>query len=130
MIPKDFKLKTFNFKLTKYLICLGIPTFDQASDLIRYMGYSNSLFIQWECIGTPTTTPTTSTTTYSLPYCATYTLPTGSCPLTNSPYEPTFLTNSTTTSFNYPIYETGVCQFGKIVLNCPINTVIHIYAGK
>jgi hypothetical protein len=70
----------------------------------------------------PTTTPVT------LPYCSAS--PVGACPPSYSPYEPLFLSNSTVTNFNYPIYEQIVCYGGRLALVCPANLVIHIYSGK
>jgi hypothetical protein len=69
----------------------------------------------------PTTTPLT------LPYCSAS--PVGACPPSYSPYEPLFLSNSTVTNFNYPIYEQIVCYGGRLALVCPANSVIHIYSG-
>jgi hypothetical protein len=63
-----------------------------------------------------------------LPYCTAGLTPNGNCS-TGSPYEPTFLTNSTQSSFGYPIYELAVCNAGKTILLCPNQLVIHIYSA-
>lgn len=93
------------------------------------------LLVQWQCISTTTTTTTSTTTTTkstSSNSCANTTISlNGKCPDTNSfsPYEPTYLTNSTSTSFGYPIYQEIVCENSVIVLKCPTNLVLHIYAA-
>ncbi len=81
------------------------------SFLKRCQGYSNSLFVQWECLS-PVVTATQTTTTSSLPYCTTDVEITGSCSSSNSPYEPRFLSKSTDTFFEYPISQSIVCESG------------------
>ena len=87
------------------------------------------LYVQWQCLAssvkTQKTINTNSTTNCStlLPY-----IPNGKCP-NGSPYEPTFLTTSAMTHFEYPIYEQEACQGGKIVLVCSHGLVISIYAA-
>ena len=88
--------------------------------------------MQWKC-RTPaaaTTTTTTSSTSPSLPFCKNLQV-NGSCPssLSFSPYMPLFLTNSTQTSFSYPIYQQTVCQSSRALIACPASLVIHVYAA-
>lgn len=91
-------------------------------------GYSNILYVQWECVSSTATTAQMQISTAStLPYCDLKIIPSGKCP-TSNPYVPAFLTDSTQKSFGYPISEIIACA-GKIVLNCPTNTVIHIYSA-
>ena len=108
----------------------GNPTFEIASDFTLVCSqYSNSLFVQWECVASSDLTTTTSTaTTPSLPFCPEN--PTGDGKELGSPIEPMFLTNSTMTSFDYPIYEQVICNGAKMAILCPANLVIHIYSGK
>lgn len=77
-----------------------------------------------------TTSTTTAATTTSLPYCANG-LVTGTCKDTSSfsPYVPKSLTNSTQLYFDYPIYQQTVCQNSRILIHCPSDLVIHIYAA-
>lgn len=91
------------------------------------------LYVQWTCgsssqtlstVATPTTTSSTGKT------CGNLTKIIDSCPDTSfSPYEPSFLTNSTVTFFGYPIYQEIACEGSTIALKCPTNMVLHIYAG-
>ena len=53
-----------------------------------------------------------------------------SCQTSHSPHEPIFLTNSTSSIFEYPIYESIAYQSGRISIICPINLVIHIHSGR
>jgi hypothetical protein len=108
----------------------GNPTFEIASDFTLVCSqYSNSLFVQWECVASSDLTTTVPTTTVpSLPYCPEN--PSGTCQAElGSPIEPEFLTNSTLTSYDYPIYEQVICNGAKMAILCPANLVIHIYSG-
>jgi hypothetical protein len=54
----------------------------------------------------------------------------GTCPsATFSPYVPTYSTNSTSTSFQYPIYLQTVCQNSRMIIACPTDQVIHIFSA-
>ena len=54
----------------------------------------------------------------------------GTCPdSTFSPFEPQLLENSTMTFYGYPIYQEIACESSIIVLKCPLDLVLHIYAG-
>ncbi len=94
-------------------------------------------FVQWECLNKNSImrmAKNTNNTQKSAVYCknrsstiAPY-LPHGKCPIV-SPHEPTFLTTSATTSFEYSVYELVTCQGGNVVLLCPQGLVINIYAA-
>lgn len=47
----------------------------------------------------------------------------------SSPYEPSFLSNSTLLYFGYPIFEQVMCQNSRLILVCPTSLVVHIYAA-
>lgn len=52
------------------------------------------------------------------------------CPPVDVEYEPDYLSNITkATYFDYPIYQQIICNTGKIVLLCPANLYLHIYAA-
>lgn len=96
-------------------------------------GFSKLLYVQYKCVSpttlTTTTTSTFPSTTTTLPYCASYVTPTGSCSsIASSPYTPTFVT-ANQTSFNYPVMQQVVCLGSSVDLVCPANTVIHIYSA-
>jgi hypothetical protein len=100
-------------------------------------GYAKILLVQWECIDESLVhhvgaqnellfaSPNDGESP-RLPLCeldqAIY------CPET-SPYVPKFLSNSTSHSIGYPIFEHILCSSGKLVLACPSNLVIHIYGA-
>lgn len=44
-------------------------------------------------------------------------------------YEPVFLTNSTQAYLGYPISQQIVCQNSRLIILCPLDLVIHIYAA-
>jgi hypothetical protein len=100
--------------------------------------YTNSLFIQWECVirGQATTTTTISaaltsqTGSVDLPPCRSNAV-IGACPssLSFSSYVPQPLSNSTQTSFQYPILTQTVCQNSRMIIACPENMVIHVYSA-
>ncbi|CAF0770156.1 unnamed protein product [Brachionus calyciflorus] len=92
-------------------------------------GYLNMLLIQWECVSTQVTTEAPQTTKSTLPICNSTPSINGTCDTSYSPYVPQALNNSTKTYFSYPIYQQIVCQGSTLILVCPADTVIHIYAG-
>ncbi len=55
-------------------------------------------------------------------------IPNDTCP-TDSAIVPSFLSDSSVTSFSYPIYQQVACQGAKLDLVCQSNTLIHIYAA-
>lgn len=99
-------------------------------------GYPNMLLVQWQCSSTTSTTTVTTTqvittASNSLFQCNNTFIASGQCPdmTTFSPFEPNFLQNSTITSFGFPIFQEIICQNSIVVLKCPTNFVIHIYAA-
>lgn len=90
------------------------------------------LFVQWTCSTSSqiTTNMAASTATNTIQNCTNIININGSCPdSTFSPYEPKLLKNSTATFFSYPIYQEIACEGSTIVLKCPIDLVLYIYAG-
>jgi len=110
----------------------GDPSFLENGFSDSCPGYSNMLFIQWECltpsIDVETTQSNIPTTISSLPECDSYEAPDGECP-THFPRMPSFLQNSSESSFGYPIYQQINCNSVRTVLVCPDYTVIHIYSA-
>lgn len=96
-------------------------------------GFNSSLFIQWECVAAQQAPTTTNMAlARQIPECdLNYTQRlNGSCVSSAwSPFEPTFLLSSTQTYFGYPIYEQTACQGNKLLLACPPNMLIHVYAA-
>jgi hypothetical protein len=114
----------------------GTNGFDTDAGFVNVCpGFTSSLFIQWQCLSPPQTTITITSATNSPPLpptCPTnYTLPSeNQCSTTiSSPYEPLFLTNSTLTYFGYPIFQQLVCQGSLLIILCPLDLLIHIYAA-
>jgi hypothetical protein len=91
------------------------------------------LLIQYECVTSLTTTTSTTTTTLQttatttlINYCpTTEATPVGTCS-TTSQVTPQFITTSTSTYFEYQIFEQIVCSSGVLFIRCPTNLVIHI----
>ena len=79
---------------------------------------------------TTTQSTSTSTTTLDGSYCPVpYQPPVGTCPTDYSVNMPSFISNSSLTSFGYPIFERVVCDSSTLVLTCSTDYVLHIYAG-
>ena len=123
---------TCNNKTT--CLIAGNPTYLAAFSYVDpCYGFSKALYVQWKCVTRAVlnglVTTTVKPTTPSLPYCPVNYRPNGTCPnIYPSIYAPPFL-NSTTYSFDYPVYQLVVCQLSKVVLECQAGTVIHIYAA-
>lgn len=114
-------------------------------------GYPSMLFVQWECVLPVTTTITGSTQPARLSQLPensqlpisreqsrnsrppSHPPPIDCLPSSSnsiySPYEPVFLTNSTQSYLGYPISQQLVCQGSRLILLCPLELVIHIYAA-
>lgn len=103
--------------------------------------FKHTLFIQWQCLSSTATTTRTSTaqtttksqtTKSNLPYCEMTTVsPLVKCQPTTTynQYVPRTLTDSTNVYFGYPIYQQLICENAKLILTCPTDAVIHIYAA-
>jgi hypothetical protein len=92
---------------------------------------SKLTLVQYKCVdpsaSSQTTTPSPPVT-LDPNECTQYIQPNGTCP-TSSPHLPMFLNGSLQVSYEYPLLQTIVCDESTVVLVCPANQVIHIYAG-
>ncbi|CAF0930003.1 unnamed protein product [Brachionus calyciflorus] len=108
----------------------GENSFEQDSGFTNAcQGFQNMFFVQWECISEYLEYTISSKTIDLLPICNSTPSINGTCDTSYSPYVPQALNNSTKTYFSYPIYQQIVCQGSTLILFCPAETVIHIYAG-
>ena len=108
-------------------------------------GYPNMLYVQWQCIQqlpennnhlpTQQQQPLSLATEYDQKICQnkielnSSAASTADECLSFSPYEPTFISNSSWTYFGYPVYQQLVCQGSRLIILCPLHSVIRIFAA-
>ena len=120
----------------------GDPDFITQSGFIDpCIGFAKMLFIQWECIESEqenstkivyaSNSKTNKTNIEKMFFCQnSSSLTSNNCSeLSESPYMPKFIANSSTTNYEYPVYQQIICNNGKTFITCPSNLVIHINSG-
>lgn len=93
-------------------------------------GYAKILLVQWECVEDVAYEPKANHTTIQTSFetsiksteiCSLDSMTqydSSACP-NHSPYVPSFLTNLTSSSLDYPIFQQIICNSGKLFLTCP-----------
>ena len=93
-------------------------------------GYTNTLYIKWECVLNVFHNNLKQIDDYKPKICLhndTH-APTGQCS-NISKYEPEFLISPNVSNFEYPIYEKVICNGGKVVIKCLNSYFIHIFSA-
>jgi len=96
-------------------------------------GYTSTLFVKWECVRQiiiDNNQAITMNTENNNEYCLNddSLLLLGNCSKI-SRYEPEFLTSTSLSNFDYPIFEKIICSGGKSVIKCLNSHIIRIFSA-